>query len=55
MKTCGEWRYSSAILDLGTVEVSGQLHTLAALHLGRQPLVPIGSEAEWAPELVWML
>jgi len=32
--------------------VSGQLHTLAALPLGKNP-VPIEWEARWVPELVW--
>jgi hypothetical protein len=41
MKTYGEWRYSSTILDLAQMEVSGQFHALAALLLGNQPLVPI--------------
>jgi hypothetical protein len=31
MKTCGEWQYTSTILDL-YLEVSGQLHTPAHLH-----------------------
>jgi len=33
--------------------VSGQLHAPAALRPGKQPLVPIGYEAEWAPEPFW--
>jgi hypothetical protein len=33
--------------------VSGQLHAPAALPPGKEPLVPIGEEAEWAPEPVW--
>jgi hypothetical protein len=35
------------------MEVSGQLHASTALPPGREPLVPIGKEAGWAPELVW--
>jgi len=35
------------------MEVSGQLHTSAALTPGREPLVPIGEEAGWAAETVW--
>jgi len=35
------------------MDVSGQLHAPAALLLGKEPLVPIGWEAEWAPEPVW--
>jgi hypothetical protein len=37
------------------VEVSGQLHALATLPPGKEPLVPIGWEAGWLPELVWTL
>jgi hypothetical protein len=33
--------------------VSGQIHALAALSPGKQPLVPIVQEAGWAPEPVW--
>jgi hypothetical protein len=33
--------------------VSGQLHALATLPLGKEPLVPIGKEAGWAPEPIW--
>jgi hypothetical protein len=36
------------------MEVSGQLHAPAALPPGKEPLVPIGQEAGWAPEPVWM-
>jgi len=36
------------------VEVSGQLHTPAALLPWEDPLIPIGWEARWAPELVWL-
>jgi hypothetical protein len=35
------------------MEVSGQLHAPAALSPGKEPLVPIGKEAGWAPELFW--
>jgi len=35
------------------MEVSGQLHTPAALPQGNEPLVPIAYEAGWAPKLVW--
>jgi hypothetical protein len=34
------------------MEVSGQLHAPAALPPGKEPLVPIGWEAGWAPESV---
>jgi len=36
------------------VEMSGQLHTPAALPQGKEPLVPIGWEAGWAPGPFWM-
>jgi len=36
------------------MEVSGQLHALAALPLGKEFLLPTGLEARWAPEPVWM-
>jgi len=35
------------------MEVSGQLHAPAALPPGKEPLVPIGYEAGWAPEPFW--
>jgi hypothetical protein len=35
------------------MEVSGQLHVPDALPLGKEPLVPIGQEAGWAPEPFW--
>jgi len=35
------------------VEVSGQLHTLATLPLGKWPLTPTVQEIGWAPEPVW--
>jgi hypothetical protein len=37
------------------MEVSGQLHTIAALPPGKVPPVPTGQEADCAQELVWML
>jgi hypothetical protein len=33
--------------------MSGRLHALAALTPGKEPPVPIGQEAGWAPESVW--
>jgi hypothetical protein len=36
-------------------ELSGQLHSPAAVTPGRKPLVPIALEAGCAPEPVWML
>jgi hypothetical protein len=35
------------------LEASGQLHTTAALPLGKESPVLIGQEAGWAPEPVW--
>jgi hypothetical protein len=35
------------------MEVSGQLHIPAALHAGKEPLVPV--EAGWVPEQFWTL
>jgi len=35
------------------MEVSGELHSLDALPLGKEPPVPLGQEAGWDPELVW--
>jgi hypothetical protein len=37
------------------MEVSGHLHKLAALLLGKESLVPTGQEVGWDPELVWTL
>jgi len=34
------------------MEVSGQLHALAILPQGKEPLVPTGYKAGWAPEPV---
>jgi len=36
------------------MEVSGQLHTPAALSPGKEHPAPIGWEAGWALEPVWM-
>jgi hypothetical protein len=35
------------------MDVSGQLHDPAALPPGKDPLVPTGQEAGWAPEPFW--
>jgi hypothetical protein len=35
------------------MEVSGQLHATDALPLGKEPLVPTGSETEWGQVAVW--
>jgi hypothetical protein len=53
MKAYCVWRYSS-VIDLGTMDVSGQLQARAALLPEKQLLVPIGY-AGWAPEPVWTL
>jgi hypothetical protein len=37
------------------MEVSGQLHTPAALSLVKEIRLPIRQEAEGGPESVWML
>jgi hypothetical protein len=44
----GEWEYSTTIPDLG--KVIGQIHGPASLTPGKETAVPIGHEAEWAPE-----
>jgi hypothetical protein len=55
LKTYGEWRYSSTILDMGTRWRCCQLHTAAALPPGKESPVPIGWEAGWALEPVCAL
>jgi hypothetical protein len=35
------------------LEISDQLHALAALLPGKETTIPIGYEAGWAPEAVW--
>jgi hypothetical protein len=37
------------------MDESDQLHTLAALTPGKEPLVPIGKEDDWVPEQEWTL
>jgi hypothetical protein len=37
------------------MEISGQLQAPVALTPGKEPPVPIGDEAGWAPEPVWTL
>jgi hypothetical protein len=50
----GEWRYSSTrSWPLHLMEMSGQLHSPAALFPGKESMVPIGQEAGWTPEPVW--
>jgi hypothetical protein len=51
MKTYGEWRYSSIILNLST----RWRPVVSFMHPAALPPIPIIQEAEWAPELVWML
>jgi hypothetical protein len=46
------WLHTFLISTL--LEVSGQLHIVAALSSRKEPWVPIGKEAGWTPELVWM-
>jgi hypothetical protein len=42
-RVLGEWRYSSThSLTSALGGVSGQIHAPAALHPGKEPLVPIG-------------
>jgi hypothetical protein len=49
----GEWKYSSTHLETRHVtRVSGHLHAPPALLPRKEPLVPIGLEAELAPEAV---
>jgi hypothetical protein len=50
MKTYGGVDIWIHVLTLAVVAVSGQLHALTTL----PPPVPIGYEAGWAPEPVWM-
>jgi hypothetical protein len=46
----GEWMYRSTFSwTRHQLEVSGQLHAPAALSPGKEPPVPIGQEAGWAP------
>jgi hypothetical protein len=40
--------------DAYLLEVSGQFHAHPTLAPLKEPPVPIGQEAGWAPELVWM-
>jgi hypothetical protein len=35
------------------MDISGQLHAQAALSAGKEPPVPTGQEAGWAPGPVW--
>jgi hypothetical protein len=50
-----EWMYRSTDYWLRHyLEVRGQLHAPAALLPEKDPPVPIGLEARWAPEAVWM-
>jgi hypothetical protein len=50
----GQEEYLLLILDLGRWE-NGQRNAPAALYArGKNPTVPIGQEAGWAPEPVWI-
>jgi hypothetical protein len=52
----GEWGYSSNLLDLGTRWRWAVSFTPLPLYPpGKEPPVPIGQKAEWAPESVWTL
>jgi hypothetical protein len=51
MKTYGEWRYSSTIINLGS-RSSGQLHVLDRFIPGKESPVPNGYEAEGGPKLL---
>jgi hypothetical protein len=37
------------------MDMNGQFQALATLCLAKESPVPIGQDAEWTPELVWML
>jgi hypothetical protein len=52
-----EWKYSSTFLnlDIHYTEASGQLYAPANLTPAKEPAIPFGQEAKWAPEAVWML
>jgi hypothetical protein len=51
----GEWMYrSTSFWPQHQLELSGQLHTPAALPLEKEPLVTTGQETGWAPEPIWM-
>jgi hypothetical protein len=49
MKTYGEWKYSSTILDLGTRWRCFQFHAPATLKPGLKAPVSIGYKDVWAP------
>jgi len=52
----GEWRYSSTHSLTATLDGDEcRLDAPAALPPGKDPLVPVGEEAGWAPEPVWTL
>jgi hypothetical protein len=52
----GKWMYKSIFpRPRHLFEVSGQLHVPAVLPPGKEPPVPIGYEAGWAPEPVWTM
>jgi len=51
---------NSRVVPVHTVEVAlhvmnGQLHTLATIFLGKEPLVLLECEAGWSPGPVWTL
>jgi hypothetical protein len=55
MKTCGEWRYSSAILDLGTSWRLVVSFTAKPLYTGGKILFPLDMTLSGPPEPVWAL
>jgi hypothetical protein len=55
MKAYGKCRLSPFILNLATMEVSGQLHKPAAVLLGKRTSLSTEQEAVWAPDSVWTL
>jgi hypothetical protein len=55
MKTWGSGGVALPFLTPALDEVSDQLHAPTALPPRKEPPVPIGIEAGWAPELVWTL
>jgi hypothetical protein len=51
-----EWRYNSMrSLLFHYLDINSQLHGLAVLFPGKEPPVPIGLDAKWAPEPIWTL
>jgi hypothetical protein len=53
MKACGGVDISIHVLLTSELEVSGQFHAPVASPPGKEPPVPIGYEAGWAPKPAW--